>query len=141
MDIHKYMETHRYGVDRTKEGRVKFEYLDFERNFINHIVDNRFSITKKARQMHMTTLLAHYVSWYLLFNENRDKNTIVYVSTSLNLGHHFINLVKDNLNDFHTSIKPQRSSTTEIMMVNGNLLKVVPPKVDSFRGYTIDKLI
>jgi hypothetical protein len=141
MDIHKYMETYRYGVDVTKEGRVKFEYLDYERNFINHINDNRFSITKKARQMHMTTLLAHYVTWFLLFNENREKSTIMFIAASSSNGKDFTRLVRENLNDFHSSIQPQRSTTREIMMVNGNLLKTATPTADACRGYTIDKLL
>lgn len=141
MDIHEYMENHRYGTDLTKGERVKLEYFDYERNFINHIIDNKFSITKKARQMHMTTLLAHYVTWFLLFNEDYENNNILYVAPKRDNCLRFINLVNDNLNDYHSSIKPKVNTSREIEMVNGNRLKVSGPITDAFRGYKVYKLI
>jgi len=135
------METYRYGFDKTKEGRVKFEYLDYEKYFINHIMDNRFSIVKQARQMHITTLLAHYASWFLLFNENRDNDNILYVAPTMDSAKNFTRMVRQNLTDFHTSIKPERSTTKEITMANGNMLRTTSPTPDACCGFRIDNLL
>jgi hypothetical protein len=97
MDIHEYMSDHKYGLDFTKEPMYgKLEYFDFEKGLINHIVDNQFTIIKKSRQMHVTTLLSNYASHFLESNTGVD-NKILYLSKSIDSSKMFIEKVKTNL--------------------------------------------
>jgi phage FluMu gp28-like protein len=142
MDIHEYMENHRHGYDLVKGKRIKFKYYDFERDFINHIIDNRFSITKKSRQIHVTNLLSHYVTWFLIFNEDRSNKEIGYVSHNMDLSVRFISLVSENLRDFFdVPIKLERDNKTCIEMINGNRIKAIAATRCSMRGWTFNRVI
>jgi len=142
MDIHEYMENHRYGYDLVKGETVKYEYYDFEREFINNIVNYKFSITKKARQMHVTNLLSHYVTWFLIFNEDMNNNQIGYISTKMDLSRNFISLVHKNLRHFFAyPIEFERNNKDCIEMVNGNRIKAIDTSKCAMKGWTFDRVI
>jgi len=100
MDIHEFLDNHKYGHDHIKSGIYgKLEYFDFERELMNKIVNNQHVVIKKSRQMHMTTLLSTYSSWFLLNNDSQ-LNKIFYVASSLDMGKRFIDLIRSNTNEF-----------------------------------------
>lgn len=55
-------------VDR---GLVPFELYDFQKDLINSLHDNRFSIVKTARQCGKSTVSIAYLLHYILFNDNK----------------------------------------------------------------------
>jgi hypothetical protein len=150
MGIHEYIENHRYGYNLIKGKIVKFEYYDFERDFINHIVDNRFSLVKKSRQMHATNLLSNYVAHKLLFGGGDNKiETIVYISNSRqDMSARFIEMVRDNILKFYKLTNIDETSTdflvdrkNEIKLKNGNMIKGSSSSPDALRGFAPSLLI
>jgi len=148
MNIHEYIENYRYGKDVNYEWPHRFKYYDFEIDFINHIHENRFSIIKKSRQMHATTLLANYVAWQLLHNKNSI--TIMYMSNMLHMSQRFIELVDKSIKYFTNEIGMpvdeynsmfRINSRKEINMANGNRVKGLATSKEALRGFTSDLII
>ena len=152
MDIHTYIKDFRYGYDSTlKTKNVKFKYYDFEKKFINHINNNRFSIIKKSRQMHMTNLLSNYVAWDLLMNNNSENPPVIlYFSNSSHMSHLFIEMVKDSINNFINILGMKGvtfedmcriNTKSEIYLKNGNRIKGTYPYPDALKGFTATLII
>jgi len=139
MDIHNFIETHRKGFDVIKGSEGKFEYYEFEKRFINHINDNRFSITKKSRQIHISTLLANYVAWQLLFGKPRI--VITFMAGSAQMSKNFNDKVYKAIRDYNINIIPERRTKLEIILGNGSRLRCVSATADAFCGWTSDIII
>ena len=139
MNIHDFIETHRKGFDVIKGLENKFEYYEFEKRFINHINDNRFSITKKSRRMHISTLLANYVAWQLLFGKPRI--VITFVAGSIQMSRNFNEKVCKAIRDYNINIIPEHRTKLEIILGNGSRLRCVTATPDSFCGWTSDIII
>ena len=52
------------------EGIVPLELYDFQKEIINSVIRNRFSICKMPRQSGKTTTMAAVILWFVLFNES-----------------------------------------------------------------------
>ncbi len=50
---------------------VPFKLFFFQKDLINDFLKNEYVITNKYRQAGVTTTTCAYVSWYIMFNENR----------------------------------------------------------------------
>lgn len=57
-------------VQHPTQGVVPFKLYPFQADTMNEIAANRFVIINKSRQMGISTLLAGYILWKMLFNEN-----------------------------------------------------------------------
>lgn len=125
MDIHEFFENHKYGVDRVKGGKYcQLEYFDFERGIMNHIIDNQFTIIKKSRQMHLSTLLATYSSKFLKDNFDSE-NKILYFSPKCCIGQNFIAMTKLNLQRYNPSALLAVDNKNELSMFQGNKVKSI----------------
>ena len=56
-------------------GKVAFNLYDFQQETLNAFIDNRYNIVLKARQIGLSTLVAGYALWMMLFNS--DQNVLV----------------------------------------------------------------
>ena len=52
------------------EGIVPLELYDFQRDIMESVVRNRFSICKMPRQSGKTTTMVAVILWFVLFNES-----------------------------------------------------------------------
>ena len=59
---------------------IPFETYDFQEAALEDFKDHRFNVILKARQLGISTTVAAYVCWMMLFH--RDKNVLV-VATKL----------------------------------------------------------
>jgi len=140
MDIHTFIEDFRRGNDHIKKVKnVKFEYFDFERNIINHINDNRFSIIKKSRAMHITTLLANYVAYTML--TDKEAKTVIYMSNMQHISMNFIDKVREAIKNFDPNINFKIDRRNEFRLDNDSMIRGVSTNRDALRGYAADILI
>lgn len=140
MDVNEFFEKHRKGIDVTKGGRVLFDYYPFEREVINGIHNNQHTLIKKSRQMHLTTMLAAYVAWYMIFNKNNEKSEIVYCSYRFDMSKRFVSLVSAILFDYYgDSYVDQKivNKKTQITLKNGNTIRVHSDNIDSMCGWSL----
>jgi hypothetical protein len=142
MDINEFIEKHRTGVDIIKGTRGLFEYYPFEREVISGVHNNQYTIIKKSRQMHLTTMLAAYVAWFMIFNENSEKSEIVYCANKLDSSKRFVDYVRSILYDYYGeefTDKKLTNNKTEIKLKNGNSIRSHSSSVDSMRGRNLEK--
>jgi hypothetical protein len=135
MELNEFIEKHRYGIDPTSTANYKvlFEYLPFEKKYFKHIQDNRLSIIKKSRQMHVTTMMAAYIAWHLLFNEEAKHQIIYYVSNNASQNRHFVSLVRGLLVTYGVTMDAQPiNNKNEMLLDTGNCLKALCASPESF---------
>jgi hypothetical protein len=142
MDINEFIKKHRKGIDVTRidKGRVLLEYYPFEEEVINGIHDNQYTIIKKSRQMHLTTILAAYVAWYMIFNENNEKSEIVYCSNRFDISKRFVTLVSAIIYDYYGEKYVDEKivdKKTQLTLKNGNTIRVHSNNIDSMKGWSL----
>lgn len=70
-----FIENYLTIFDQTQEGGgkiVPFKLFPFQKRLIEDYVNNTFIITNKYRQAGITTTTCAYISWYIMFHENRS---------------------------------------------------------------------
>lgn len=61
-----------YGYIRTEEhGIQKFDLFDYQREIINELLENRYLAILKSRQLGVSTIVAGFIAWYILFRKAR----------------------------------------------------------------------
>jgi hypothetical protein len=152
-EINKYREYSEDPIKFIKENRLGFnsktkkfenlEMMDFEEVFLRHIHDNKLSVTKKSRQMHMTSLSAAYCAWKLIF---KAEKSIAIICPKKDQSIRFIELVRIILqnysnNSFHWEDDFVKDNKSEIRLVNGSFIKAIAPSFTALRGYRFDTVI
>lgn len=61
-----------YKVVHQDRGLMNIEIRDYQKDIIQHFLDNRFSISVFPRQVGKTTMVVGYILWYILFNEFKN---------------------------------------------------------------------
>jgi hypothetical protein len=70
-----FIETYLTIFDQTKgkSGQiVPFLLFEFQKHLINTYLDNRFVVANKYRQAGISTATCAYITWYIMFNQNRS---------------------------------------------------------------------
>jgi len=62
-------------IQDQQKGKIPFDLYPFQERTLEEIEDNRFNVILKARQMGISTLMAAYALWLMVFNT--DKNILV----------------------------------------------------------------
>ena len=65
-------------VSLDSEMLIPFDLYDFQVNFLNNIHENRRIISMQPRQMGKSQVVAAYVLWYTLFNNNKSVAILAY---------------------------------------------------------------
>ena len=99
-------------ISHPMRGLISFNMYDFQESTLENFKDNRFSIILKARQLGISTTVAAYVCWMMLFHQ--DKNVLV-VATKLGTA---ANLVK-KIKAIHKNL-PSWLKISEITVDNRN---------------------
>lgn len=113
--------------------RDEFDYYLFEKMITNLIIENRFSLIVKGRQMHITTLLACYAAWRIL--QGKD---IIYASFKCHLSNHFIMLVKLYLD--RVGVEYDIENKRRLKIIDGGQVVSISTSTGS-KGYECDDLI
>jgi hypothetical protein len=132
---------------------MKCDYLnpfDYQLDFIKTIHNVPANIIVKSRQMHVSSMMALYIAWYVLFNQEKE---IAILSNSLDSGKRILDNIRtilqmysvDDENNgkvtqtfFHWEDDFERNNKTEIKLKNGCRIKVFSPSPDAGRGYALD---
>lgn len=147
MELFNYLDLYRKGLVKTTGKIENLELLPFEEKFFNHIHDNRFSIIKKSRQMHVTNMLASYSAWLIsekpyIGPEDKEESTptVIYLSNNFESSKRFKTLVMNILpEDTNTAVNNVR----EVRLNKGNSLKVMSATMGSLhsQSFTYTKLV
>ena len=72
-------------------GLISFKTYDFQDQLITDFNDHRFNVILKARQLGISTTVAAYVVWMMMFH--RDKNVLV-IATKFTTAANLVKKVK-----------------------------------------------
>lgn len=89
--------------------------------------------------MHITTLLANYVAWNLLFGKSQI--VITYMASRIGLSHNFNKKVYEAIRDYNINIIPEKHTKLQTILGNGSQLRCVTTTPDALLGYTTDIMI
>ena len=62
-------------ISHPMKGLIQFKTYPYQDDLLNDYNDFRFNVILKARQMGVTTIMAAYISWMMMFH--RDKNILI----------------------------------------------------------------
>ena len=78
-------------IQHPVRGLIPFDTFSFQDECVETFIDHRFSIILKSRQLGMSTLVAAFATWMVLFQ--KDKNILI-IATKLSVAQNFIKKVK-----------------------------------------------
>lgn len=126
-----------------KFGCKIIEPFDYQLNLINQFHRIPFNIVAKSRQMHLSSTVALYIAWYVIFNSTK---TVGIIGTSSESSKRILDHVRIILqyysvdNVFHWEDDFTKNSKTEIRLKNGCIIKAMPAFADAARGMSYDFL-
>jgi hypothetical protein len=122
-------------------GSIPFDLYDFQEEALKDFKDNRFSVILKARQLGISTTVAAYVAWLMLFH--KDKNVLV-VATKLGTA---ANLVK-KIKAIHKNLPPWLKisdiaidNRNSFELSNGSMVKASSTSGDAGRSEALSLLV
>jgi hypothetical protein len=128
-------------ISHPMRGLIPFEMYRFQEETLSSFKDNRFSVILKARQLGISTTVAAYVCWMMLFH--RDKNVLV-VATKLGTA---ANLVK-KIKAIHKHLPPwlkisdiNIDNRNSFELSNGSQVKASSTSGDAGRSEALSLLV
>ena len=123
------------------EGLIPFRTYPYQDEMLKNFNDHRFNIVLKARQLGLSTIVAAYVVWMLLFH--RDKNVLVMATkfaTATNLVKKVKNIMK-NLPDWVRIAEIKIDNRSSFELSNGSQIKAASTSGDAGRSEALSLLV
>lgn len=121
-------------------GRIQFEPYDFQKQILQTVKDNRFSVILCARQAGKSTVIATYALWYSIFHPDK---TIGIVSNKALSAIDIMARIKITYEELPPWLKPgvREYSKTFTTFDNESKIIVSATSADAFRGRTLNLLV
>jgi hypothetical protein len=127
-------------IQNPTRGRVLFNLYPFQDKVLNLWKDNPYSIVLKSRQLGISTLVAGYSLWLMLFH--KDKNVLC-IATKQETAKNMVTKVKfmyENLPSWLTIPADEKNKLT-LRLSNGSQVKAVSAASDAGRSEAVSMLI
>lgn len=121
------------------KGMQLFDMWDFQKDLINTINANRFTITKFPRQCGKSTTTRAYLLWYGIFHR---KKTIAILANKLNLAQEQLQQLRDSYIELPYWMQPgvREWNKRGITFSNGTRIMCASTSPDGIRGMAINVL-
>ena len=122
-------------------GLIPFKTYDFQQDLLSSFNDHRFNVILKARQMGISTIVAAYIVWMMLFH--RDKNVLV-MATKFGTAANLVKKVKAmmrGLPDFVQISSIHVDNRTSFELTNGSQIKASSTSGDAGRSEALSLLV
>jgi len=127
-------------IQHPQRGRVLFNLYPFQDKVLNLWKDNPYDIILKSRQLGISTLVAGYSLWLMLFH--KDKN-ILCIATKQETAKNMVTKVKfmfENLPSW-LKITAEENNKLTLRLSNGSQVKAVSAAGDAGRSEAVSLLI
>jgi hypothetical protein len=127
-------------IQHPQRGRVLFNLYPFQDKVLNLWKDNPYDIILKSRQLGISTLVAGYSLWLMLFH--KDKN-ILCIATKQETAKNMVTKVKfmfENLPSW-LKIPAEENNKLTLRLSNGSQVKAVSAAGDAGRSEAVSLLI
>lgn len=127
-------------IQNPVKGTVPFELYDFQEKALQDIIDNRYTIILKARQMGISTLVAAYSLYLMTFF--KDKNILV-ISITQETAKEIVTRVRYAYKYLPKWIKPKATEDNRLSLRldNGSQIKAASANNSSGRSAALSFLI
>jgi len=128
-------------ISHPMRGLIPFKTYDFQEQLINDFNDHRFNVILKARQLGISTTVAAYIVWMLLFH--RDKNVLV-IATKFSTAANLVKKVKSIIKNLPPWIKIADitiDNRTSFELANGSQIKASSTSGDAGRSEALSLLV
>jgi hypothetical protein len=128
-------------ISHPLKGLIPFETYDFQDLALQDFKKHRFSVILKARQLGISTTVAAYVCWMMLFH--RDKNVLV-VATKLGTATNLVKKIKaihKNLPAWLKIADISIDNRTSFELANGSQVKASSTSGDAGRSEALSLLV
>ena len=115
-------------------GLIPFKTYDFQQDLLSSFNDHRFNVILKARQMGISTIVAAYIVWMMLFH--RDKNVLV-MATKFGTAANLVKKVKAMMRGIPEFIQISSihvDNRTSFELTNGSQIKASSTSGDAGRS-------
>lgn len=139
----KFIQDFNFGFNSDSHRKENLSLDEFDINIISHIYENKLSIIKKSRQMHVSHLIAMYAAWHLIF---RFDFSIAWISENVASSIRILENIREILENcpkyiFDWDANVVVDNKKEIRLSNGSSIKAIAANPSAGRGYTIHMVI
>jgi len=134
--IHNYSK-----ISHPLHGLIPFKTYDYQQELLEDFNNHRFNVILKARQMGITTIMAAYISWLMIFH--RDKNILV-MATKFQTASTLVKKVKAIIKTLPGWIRLAEISVdnrTSFELSNGSQIKAASTAFDAGRSEALSLLV
>lgn len=127
-------------IQHPTRGRMLFNLYDYQRKALKQFRDNDYNIVLKGRQIGISTLVAGYALWLMLFHE--DKNVLV-IATKQETAKNLVTKVKFMHQQLPVWLRGETVTDNKlsIQFANGSQIKAVASSKDAGRSEALSLLI
>ena len=127
-------------IQHPTRGKILFELYPFQEDVLKEFNSNRYNIVLKSRQLGISTLIAGYSLWLMLFNQ--DKNILV-IATKQETAKNLVTKVRVMYDNLPSWLKTgvQEDNKLSLRFRNGSQIKAVSAAADSARSEALSLLI
>lgn len=124
-----------------EKGLIPFKLYDFQEQTVKEFEDFRFNIVLKARQLGLSTVVAGYIAWMLLF---RRQKSVLVVATKLEVASNLVKKVKKmikNVPDWLRIAEISIDNRTSFELNNGSWIKASSTSESAGRSEALSLLV
>jgi len=128
-------------VTHPVRGRVLFGLYPFQKSVLKLFQKYDYSIVNKSRQLGISTLIAAYALWLMMFNKDK---TILCIATKQITAQNMVEKVKfmyDSLPQWFKIKDPLNKSALTLKLYNGSQIIASSASPDAGRSYAVSLLI
>jgi len=127
-------------IQHPNRGRILFHLYPFQEKVLHLYRDNQNTITLKSRQLGISTLVAAYSLWLMIFH--KDKNILALATTQLTARNLFskTQFMYNNLPKW-LKLKSVEDNKLSLRLVNGSRMRAASSSSDAARSEAVSLLI
>jgi len=127
-------------IQHPQQGKIKFDLYDFQEKTLQEIIENRYSIVLKSRQLGISTLVAGYSLYTILFHN--DKNILV-IATSKDTAKNLVTKVRVMYQNLPSWVKTKLEEDNKLSLrfTNGSQIKAIASNESAGRSEALSLLI
>jgi hypothetical protein len=129
-------------IQSIKQGKIKFSLYPFQEKSILELVKHRYTIFAKGRQLGLSTLVAAYALWRMIFTEDYK---VLIVATTQDVAKELLSKVQLMYEKLPVWIRetapPENFNKLELKLKNGSVINAVASSEKAVRSKSLSLLI
>lgn len=132
-------------IQHPDKGRIKFDTYPFQDDTLQQFKDNRYSVVLKSRQLGISTLIAGYSLWLMLFH--KDKSILV-IATKQDTAKNLVTKVRFMYEELPVWLKvgegtgkADENNKLSLRLANGSVIKATSASEDAGRSEALSLLV